>query len=144
MSELDTLRPEVREAFLYLDRFENCPSGWTTIRAELLRLANENLEFRKDMADVMMAIGGSDTRLVVGQSPSIQYTAAVSLRHRADKAEAELAALRARIADAPVATLVLASSAGDLMLIWAENPDEWVDKDVRLLVDEPPAERGEG
>jgi hypothetical protein len=55
---------------------------------------------------------------------------------RAEKAEAELAALKARIAEAPVATLVISSAAGDLTLVWTENPDDWASKRVRLVVEE--------
>lgn len=52
------------------------------------------------------------------------------------KAEAELAALKARIAEAPTATLMLTSGAGDLTLVWAENPDDWAGKRVRPVVEE--------
>ena len=118
MIELETLRPEVAAAIRTMcgEAGGNRDDAYDVIEVELLRLADENKRMR-----------------------GIIETLDVEGHRRAEKAEAELAAVRARIADAPVATLVFTGSGGDLMLIWAENPDEWVDKDVRLLVDEPPA-----
>ena len=78
MSELDNLRPEVREAVRELDG-KAYPGSWTherwqTIRAELLRLAKIEKE----------------------------YGFAIDCeRRRAEEAEPELAALKGRIADAP-------------------------------------------
>lgn len=81
MSELDNLRPEVREAVREFDgkaypgsRTHEC---WQTIRAELLRLAGE-----------------------CTMIPRAQLLANLAAANeRAEKAEAELEALKARIAD---------------------------------------------
>lgn len=120
MNELENVGPEVRKAVALVDFYFNDGAkgtGWPEVRGELLRLA-EDLHYANGVASLAM-------------------------QHR-DAAEAELAAIKARIAEAPVATLVISSAAGDLTLVWAENPDDWASKRVRLLVDEPPAERGEG
>ncbi len=85
MNDLDTLRPEVREA---LDRLVYFLTGthnhndFYTIRAELLRLAGIEAYFE----------------LHAPPTPAEWHAA----NERAEKAEAELAALKARIAEAPV------------------------------------------
>ena len=126
MNELDKLRPEVRDALMHIrpsaHRF--AINSWNCVRAELLRLAARNAELE-----------AKATR---------DHDWVSDLLADNKRAEAELAAIKARIAEAPVATLVISSAAGDLTLVWAENPDDWASKRVRLLVDEPPAKRGEG
>ena len=85
--ELDTLRPEVREAFSRLNQDVHLSPqsfmDWTIIRAELLRLAA--LEQNAKLPDLMARAN----RLI----------ARGAANERAEKAEAELAALKARIAD---------------------------------------------
>jgi hypothetical protein len=78
MADLDTLRPEVREALAIMDR--DCPetidwqrTAWGIIRAELLRLTRE-----RDHARQMHADRDEELQDALG---------------RAENAEAELAAL---------------------------------------------------
>ncbi|HET9819598.1 MAG TPA: hypothetical protein VFP92_10575 [Rhodanobacteraceae bacterium] len=52
-----------------------------------------------------------------------------------DMAQTELAALKARIAEAPVATLVYGQS-DMLSVLSAENADDWAGKRVRLVVED--------
>jgi hypothetical protein len=86
-NELETLRPEVRDSLRILEAHCEGPEFWLTpnvqdIRAELLRLADENNRMR-----------------------GITETLDVEGHRRAERAEAELAALKARIANAPRCTL---------------------------------------
>lgn len=82
--DLDTLRPEVREALNRQDRQEKCDeycpvcADRKTIRAELLRL----------VGDLNAACLSRDTFEAKYQC----------MRERAERAEAELAAIKARIA----------------------------------------------
>lgn len=84
MNDLETLRPEVREAINRQDRQKKCDEycpvceDRATIRAELLRLARYNDALRSKCNVIM--------------SGSTQHLG------RAERAEAELAALKARIA----------------------------------------------
>ncbi len=73
MRDLDNLRPEVREVIFEIECRHNV-RGWKTVRAELLRLARENDEW---------------------QARCLQF------QRERDKAQAELAAVKARIAEAP-------------------------------------------
>lgn len=78
-----------------------------TIRTELLRLARENVE---------------------------QRNGAMLLARTYAEAEAELAKLKARIAEAPVATLLHGN--GELLVaVSAEDPADWAGKVVRLLLE---------
>ena len=87
MNDLDTMRPEVREAIEYLHDAATLGNGTPldeaahvrTLCAELLRLVDENKRMR-----------------------GIIETLDIEGHRRAEKAEAELAALKARIADAPM------------------------------------------
>ena len=130
--DLGTLRPEVRgalERMIVLCSAANKTGKWmradcdTVIIAELLRLAKAEFELMLALQD---RLGVQDEYAVVAKG----------WQERAERAEAELAALKARIAEAPVATLVISSAAGDLTLVWAENPDDWASKRVRLVVEE--------
>jgi len=60
----DKLPQEVAEAIEYLDRFENCPSGWTTVRAYIDRLADENARLKARIAEAGKAACRSDGGLV--------------------------------------------------------------------------------
>lgn len=87
MIDLNTLRPEVRMALEVCDRdlpetWHSQTTQWGVIRAELLRLENENTYIRGIIKDLRAA--------------------ATEQRVRAVDAEAELAALKARIAGAQV------------------------------------------
>lgn len=88
MADLDTLRPEVAQALGFMDRNQKygdgsvCAGDIDIIRAELLRLTRE-----RDHARQMHAERDEELQDALG---------------RAENAEAELAALKARIAEAPV------------------------------------------
>ena len=91
--ELDKLRPDVREAVDAFDigarigmTFGN--KGWNIIRAELLRLAGVEAQLGE-----VCSIWTRDKE------------SAVRFLDRAEKAEAELAALKTRIEEAPVVTI---------------------------------------
>jgi len=105
-----TLPPEVAEAVEYVDSvFSDTDNGeWACIRAELLRLTCEEDRLHK--------------------------VACEQLR-RAQKAESELAAIKARIAEAPIATLVHGQG-DELLVLSAEDADDWCDKQVRLVVED--------
>ena len=95
MNELDTLRPEVADAVSALDEttcMTNPGLKWyATIRAELLRLARND----------------ADARIALDADHDWK-----EMYERAKKAEAELAAVKARIADAPVAYLTSKTGVG--------------------------------
>lgn len=97
MADLDALRPEVREAVEYMDTggvARIAAGGWRIIRAELLRLTDDNARLR---------------------DPEGEWINRGALDHwkdRAERAEAELAALKARIAEAPVAYLTSKTGVG--------------------------------
>ena len=78
---------------------------WQTIRAELLRLTGENAELRSIVERI-----GHELGIAV---------------HEEHKAESELAALRKRIADAPVVTLG-AIVRGDVVMPVFGDPDKRV------------------
>ena len=130
--DLDTLRPEVREAVAAIDKGngvfvngDDCDGGiaWATARAELLRLADENARLNKieslateqrlQMEDVelyLMDVSQPDDE----DAPWCdRMKSAIELLvqdcndavGQKNKAEAELAALKARIAEAPVASV---------------------------------------
>ena len=83
MANLDNLRPEVREAVEYCDSiFNDADNGeWATIRAELFRLAARNAE------------------LEAKATRDHDWVSDLLVENK--KAEAELAALKAKIAKAP-------------------------------------------
>lgn len=108
----DKLPPEVAEAIEYLDRFENCPSGWTTIRAYIDRLAEENARLQNIERDYGFAIDCERRRAAQAESRvqelerengelcdanSILASANDTDFARAQHAEAELAAAQAKI-----------------------------------------------
>lgn len=126
--ELDKLRPDVREAVDAFDigarigmTFGN--KGWNIIRAELLRLAKEN------------------TSRPANTNETIDLMA--TWINRAQNAEAELAALKARIAEAPTAQLIDQGRAVQQWCVRATDgnllalPPALSGKRVRLVVDEP-------
>lgn len=97
MNDLETLRPEVREAInrtdMAVEMFDTLVTvnrdDYDLIRTELLRLADGNARMR----------GIIETLDMAGQ-------------RRADRAEAELAALRKRVDNAPTGTLLVNYSHG--------------------------------
>lgn len=122
MADLDTLRPEVLEALEVCTRGVDCVSFGDNdapqiIRAELLRLATQVefrdrqvLEIRKmlstfnthgddriqwDVNDAVQEVG------VLREAIQAYENDAIAYRDRIINLEAELAALKARIADAP-------------------------------------------
>lgn len=121
LSALDNLRPEVRDAINRQDRQEKCDEycpvceDRATIRAELLRLANENANYGKSVVE--------------------QYKRGVYWMYRAKEAEAELAALKAKIEAAPLTTFRRAMLGTPHA--WVEEKfacPEWIGKRVRLMV----------
>ena len=128
MTDLDTLRPEVREAVNVFDTLgTNRP--WRVIRAELLRLAKEN-------ADLLSTIE-LDEQVWVQRDETMHRWI-----ERSRNAEAELAALKARIAEAPIAQV-------RRILMWPESdvwtskiepscalPKEWDNTRIHLVVEE--------
>lgn len=108
--DLDNLRPEVREALEVCTRGVDCVSfgdddAPQVIRAELLRLTKENARLSGRMCLVCGAANDAacpqrdDTFSPCTFDPS-PVDAARDFLRRATKAEAELAALKARIAEA--------------------------------------------
>lgn len=102
MTDLDTLRPEVQKAHVILDG-EVAPTGkvsyeayraWCVIHAELLRLAKENRILEVKNSGTLANNLCSDHRDKQAGRPCLVCL----LEH----AEAELATLKARIAEAPV------------------------------------------
>lgn len=165
-NELDTLRPEVREALVTV--FAMLPYGkvqdkWRVIRAELLRLANENARLNKieslateqrlQMEDVelyLMDVSQPDDE----DAPWCdRMKSAIELLvqdcnyavGQKNKAEAELAALKARIAGAPVVACpkTLVHAGNTMQTEFLEYTHErmpggcnsWAGKRVRLLVE---------
>lgn len=124
MTDLDTLRPEVRETIAYEERAVEPGdtlmavrvTNWELLRAELRRLAEEKHGLREYVHAYGVAI------------------------KRAERAEAELAALKARIAEAEVAELprdfdtTHPMSAG--IYITGGTASALIGKRVRLLVEE--------
>lgn len=121
--DLSTLPEDVQEAVSVADRWAgtyehgfSAKNEWDTIRAELLRLARENAELHES------AMGGYEDGWH-------------ALRNERGALRTELAKLKARIAEAPVAMLVHGN--GDLLVaVSAEHPTDWAGKTVRLLVEE--------
>ena len=93
--ELDTLRPEVREAINDIDSRLPDDYWWTTVSTELRRLADECATLKAQSihprAQLLIMLGHANDR--------------------AERAEAELAALKARIAEAPAAVVQVAPGA---------------------------------
>lgn len=96
--ELAGLPEDVREALSYFAAAETALEGeghngtmYATIRAELVRLARENAELQQSL-DRLHGARFSDR-------------ACAALKDRAERAEAELTALRRRIAEAPTMRL---------------------------------------
>ena len=137
--DLDTLRLEVATALGFIERNLKygdgtaCEGDVEIIRAELQRLANENadLQLRKEV-DIEQSV--EDHKWHCDEEDR--------LRDRAEKVEAELAALKARIAEAPIAQV-------RRILMWPESdvwtskiepscslPKEWDNTRVRLVVEE--------
>jgi hypothetical protein len=115
--ELENLRPEVRDALFNVGK--RCDAEvFDTLTAELLRLTD-------DCARLVDCINA--------QPPTRR-----SLIDRAERAEAELAALRAKIADAPITQVTRMAAIGGGGYEWAgcRVPDEWNAKRVRLVVEE--------
>ena len=123
MIDLNTLRPEVRMALEVCDRdlpetWHSQTTQWGVIRAELLRLENENTYIRGIIKDLRAA--------------------ATEQRVRAVDAEAELAALKARIAESHVVVMsghrICADTQEELALLGAA----WICgvRRVRLVVEE--------
>jgi|SRR5690348_4538841 len=129
-NELENLRPEVREALAICEIWlpdsddDGYTNAWYTIRAELLRLTDENAQLRDVLADRDM-----DREM------------AAQANKRAAHAEAELAAVRARIAEGVYMGYPVECYVGNRCgrLTNPFTPAEWIGKRVRLLVDEPPA-----
>lgn len=83
--ELAGLPEDVREAVEYVERWVRDDTDWQKVRAELLRLAREVVQSRTDVRVAREMVR--------------------PFRERAERAEAELAALKRRIAEAPTATV---------------------------------------
>lgn len=122
MSELDTLRPEVQEA---LDEIDDCmrmdikvvPVGALgVVRTALLRLAKEN-------ADLLSTIE-LDEQVWIQRDETMHKWI-----DRARKAEAELAAIKAMIAKAPMVPVLWHEMDG----AWAAVPDEMRGQRVALV-----------
>lgn len=111
--ELEKLRPEVRKAVQELDGKaypgSQTHTRWQTIRAELLRLAMIE-------TDALIALDCEHDWQV--------------MRERAERAEAELAALKARIFQGIILDV------DDLARGHAGLPSEWRGKRVLLVVEE--------
>ena len=120
MTDLDTLRPEVREAVVAIDGgngvFVNSDDGigsakWKVVRAELLRLAGEVTELRAVCAATYQAAGcyglperfkdalsnaATGERIHDVDVDNLCPVDPVEWVERAERTEAELAALKAR------------------------------------------------
>jgi hypothetical protein len=129
--DLSILRQPVREAVEYCDGiFDDADNGeWACVRAELLRLyaIQNGLITRCENAEVEIAALRETAHYANG-------VADLAMKHR-DTAEAELAALKARIAESPLATLVHGQG-NELLVLSAEDADDWCDIQVRLVVEE--------
>lgn len=154
MTDPDTLRPEVRAAINRQDRQEKCDEycpvceDRATIRAELLRLSDENARLNKiesltteqrlQMEDVelyLMDVSQPDDE---DASWCDRMKSAIELLvqdcnyavGQKNKAEAELAALNTRVFQGVVLDV------DDLARGHAGLPSEWRGKRVRLVVEE--------
>lgn len=117
MNDLDTLRSEVRKALkrtdVTVEMFDTLVTlnrdEYDLIRTELLHLQREEDRLHK---------------------------VACNQLRRAQKAEAELAAMKARIADAPTTQVTRMAAIGGGGYEWAgcRVPDAWNGKRVRLLL----------
>lgn len=110
MSDLENLRPEVREALDEMDRIARiipaqCSDELRIIHAELLRFARENDEWQ---------------------------TRCLRFQTERDMARAELAALKARIADSRT-TDVFESEGHAGMVAMGGLPCEWIGHRVALV-----------
>jgi chromosome segregation ATPase len=172
MTDLDTLRPEVREAInrteMTVERFDTIVpvhrDDYDIIRAELLRLTDENARLRERVSDTerfrdvhiraagifrkraekaeaeLLRLADDCARLVdcINAQPPTRR----SLIDRAERAEAELAALKARIAEAPTAQLIDQGRAVQQWYVRATDgsllalPPALSGKRVRLVVEE--------
>ena len=138
VADLGNLRPEVQEAVVAIDGgngvFVNSDDGigsekWEVARAELLRLAKEN-------ADLLSTIDLAEQVRVQRDETMHRWI------KRARNAEPELAALKARIAEAPMAQLIDQGRATQRWYVRATDggllalPPTLSGKRVRLVVEE--------
>ena len=96
--QLDALPESVRVAVRTMDNKNTVNGCWNTCRDELLRLAEENARLRP-----MLTARSQEMLRLVSESGE--------LKTRAEKAESERDALKARIAEAPVVQV----DAGDVI-----------------------------
>ena len=149
MNELDNLRPEVRSALGAIVRADVCrdpvpTDAFDTIRAELLRRNREISELRSICAATYQAAGcyGLPERFkdALSNGATGERIHDVDVDHllpvfptdwveRAERAEAKLAALKARIFQGVVLDV------DDLSRGHAGLPSEWRGKRVRLVVE---------
>ena len=115
MADLDTLRPEVREAVEYLDAGGTAwiaKGSWGCIRAELLRLATRNAELEAKatrdhdwITDLLAENQNAYAELAALKNENAQLRDVLADRdmdrEMAAHANKELAALKARIAGSP-------------------------------------------
>lgn len=148
MSELDNLRPEVREALNRISRNFHISADTNTIRTELLQLTDENARLLAANRDAMDHFEQMKAELAAltkkctcsRRSVSSPFGCRVcnpqleiaDLESKLATSEAELAALRARIADAPTREVFKYSEPKDI----GEDVRHLIGKRVRLVVEE--------
>lgn len=157
MTDLDTLRPEVQQALAWLKSGVRPGTrsfdGWSVIRAELLRLGGIETSLRDIIGKLQEIIyrwlpdvrdcdepwneqAADDAYGLMCYAGEDQPKYGDQILNRAQKAEAELAALKARIAEAQECGVV-ALCGGGASLSHEPYPS-LVGKRVRLVVDDEP------
>ena len=150
MTDLDTLRPEVRSALGAMVRADVCRDSVPTdafdiIRAELLRLAGECATLselldsaRMDRIDEFRHANKVEAELAAAQNTiNAQQDTMGALKQKLALSEGELAALKAKIEAAPLTTF--RSAMVGTPHAWVEEKfacPEWIGKRVRLVVEE--------
>ena len=127
--EMAGLPEDVREHVANMDAHNTVNGSWNAVRAELLRLARENADLHKTF----------DAKTVHVSIPSPTMYAefenyARPFKQRAERAEAELAALKRRIAEA--ATGIAKRSLAPSCLViegFDDDPGDYHNERVALL-----------
>lgn len=120
----ESVSENMRRAIARADHWKRGDRTWEIIRAELLRLARENAECRRNERVAIERVQEQRARAEKAEADVADHL-------RAFKALSErYRALEARIAAAPRATVFTDAK------IYCDVPKKWIGKPVRLVVDE--------
>lgn len=137
MADLDTLRPEVREAWQRIVADEQRPEDFECVQAELLRLSG-SLTARQTI-DAISRAEAAEAELAEAQNTiAAQQDTMGALKRKLALAVGELAALKARIEGGIDMGYPVECSVGSRRgrIINPFTPPKWIGKHVRLVVEE--------